>query len=93
MGNKINFPNSKLSSFERGRRIKEGIAKSRKCGSGKGTGSTSAIKKRQETAALKRQKLENYEKLKTVLEDKFGVSIDDKEAMILLIHYLTIALE
>ncbi len=93
MGDKIDFPGKKLSSLERGRRIKAGIAKSQNCGFGKGTGSSNAIKKRQEAAELKRHKLENYERLKTVLEDKFGVSIDDEEAMVLLVHYLTMALE
>ncbi len=93
MADTIDFPGKKLSSLERGRKIKEGIAKSHNCGKGKGTGSSDAIRKRQEAAALKRQRLENYEKLKTLLEDKFGVSIDDEEAMVLLVHYLTMALE
>lgn len=93
MADTIDFPGKKLSSLERGRRIKDGIAKSQNCGTGKGTGATEAIRKRQEAAALKRQRLENYERLKTLLEDKFEVNISDDEAMVLLIHYLTMALE
>ncbi len=89
----VQHPNKKLTTEEKGRRIKEGIAKSQQCGSGKGTGSTTAIKKRQEAAALKRQKIECYEHLKSVLEDKFEVTIKDEEALVLLVHYLTMALE
>lgn len=89
----VQHPNKKLTTEEKGRRIKEGIAKSQHCGSGKGTGSTTAIRKRQEAAALKRQKIECYEHLKSVLEDKFEVTIKDEEALVLLVHYLTMALE
>lgn len=93
MADTIDFPGKKLSSLEKSRKIKEGIAKSHNRGAGKGASSSSAIEKRKQTAALKRQKLENYERLKTLLEDKFGVTIDDEEAMVLLVHYLSIALE
>lgn len=93
MGDKIDFPGKKLSSLERGRKIKAGIANSHNCGTGKGTGSAGAVRKRQEAAAVRRQRLENYETLKLLLEDKFSVTISDDEAMVLLIHYLTMALE
>lgn len=93
MADIVDHPNRKLTQLEKSRKIKEGIANSHKRGSGRGAGSSDAVEKRKEAAALKRQKLENYERLKIVLEDKFGVSIDDDEAMVLLVHYLTIALE
>lgn len=93
MADIVNHPNRKLSQLEKSRKIKEGIAKSHNRGKGIGASSSDAIEKRKEAAALKRQKIENYERLKTLLEDKFGVSIDDEEAMVLLVHYLTIALE
>lgn len=93
MADILDHPNKKLSSVEKSRRIKDGIAQSQKRGSGRGTASSNAIKKRQEAAALKRQKIECYEHLKTVLEDKFGVSIKDEEALVLLVHYITLALD
>ena len=93
MADIVQHPNKRLTTEEKSRRIKDGIAKSQYCGSGKGTGSTNAIRKRQEAAALKRQKIECYEHLKSVLEDKFEVTIKDEEALVLLVHYLTMALE
>lgn len=89
----VDHPNKKLTTEEKGRRIKAGIAKSRNCGFGKGTGSFDAIKKRQKAAAIKRQKIECYEHLKGILEDKFGVDVKDEEALVLLVHYLTLSLE
>lgn len=93
MADIVDHPSRKLTQLEKSRKIKEGIAKSHKRGTGKGASSSYAIKKRRQTAALKRQKIECYEHLKGILEDKFGVEIKDEEALILLVHYLTISLE
>ncbi len=93
MADIVNHPSRKLTELEKSRKIKEGIANSFNSGKGKGASSLDAIAKRKLAAAVKRQRLENFDKLKLILEDKFKVTISDDEAMVLLIHYLTMALD